>query len=236
MIENSICKFLGFNPAQATYTEYQPDIGYNSLIEPGNSALNADLIAGKVIYWNRGTLNNTILTLQQVPVRSIISIYDNPGAFLTYPANWLSGYLVDPSQYYLDSDDQNFCWNGQIIRSYGFWGTIRRTIQVTYVAGMTTSEMNAQMPEIKLAVCKALQNELIGNSYKMFSMQMLANGMMGIPHSVQIRDFQLTLDTDELMRMLGIRDVPGLQFGTYDLPPDCKQILEKYVSFNRYLG
>jgi hypothetical protein len=138
LAESSLKNFIGFSAESATYTQFFPARGgYNE-----DEIVGLDVVNNRVVAEYAGGFSG--LFLKELPVRSITSIYDDPAAFggqgaSDFPA---SSLLTSGTDYYLDVDQSGISWSGKVIRRYGTWSQVPRSIKVTYVAGFTAAELD----------------------------------------------------------------------------------------------
>lgn len=138
-VEAAIKKYLHIDIEQATYTEFLPRQNNNAPIYPGGIG-GYDVIGNKAFPWSYSSSDR--LQLKQSPVRSVLSVYEDPTAYGgqadgSFPE---SSLLLPGKDYYLDIDDSGFSTSGQLIR-IGVWSGMPRSIKVTYVAGYTPAEL-----------------------------------------------------------------------------------------------
>lgn len=159
-VEAEIRRFCGQNIMQPVdaYVEFHPTTDRYVPLDP--------LLQNDVAWNNRYTLNMSgapawdghVLPLNQGLVRSITEIrFDTDSNAGTSASDFPSTGIVDSSAYYLDVDEEDpsdllISWSGNVILKSGTWPTRRRSIKVTYVAGLTAAEMDDEFSDIRLAV------------------------------------------------------------------------------------
>lgn len=223
LIEGRVKEFLGYAVEEATYTEYYPATSVNRWADGDPINGGYDLLGGQAVPRQRGNISRQVLRLREVPVRVITAVYENPGAFFTAGGTWPAASLLPTNAYYLDSLDGDFCWSGWLYRQNGLWSTQARTIKVTYEAGMSSAEILAKRPAIKLATLKAVTSSITAEI-----MKSRALGAFGLPASHSIKDFSMSYDYASAFKLLGN---PGVM----DLPQDVKQLLEPYRHMPRLI-
>jgi hypothetical protein len=219
-IESRVKKFIGWNVERATYTHYLPNSGPNRYFDGDPITGGYDMIGGQAVPRQRGNLVRQILILREIPVRSVTSIYENPGAYTVAGGTWPTTSLLPTNSYFLDTLDGDMSWTGHVYRQNGLWSTQARCVKVTYVAGLTAEEITASRSEIKLAVIRAVTSSYISDMMR--SRSLLG---YGLPTSRSIKDVSVGFDHATLLKLLG-------NPGSYDLPQDTKQMLEPYINYN----
>lgn len=143
-------KFVGHGIAQATYTEYQRknNIGY----VPNTDEVN--VIGDKVYLGHSNSLMGEYLQLDNAYVRSITSIYEDLAAFFGQgSSDFAAGTLLTAgTDYYLELDKSGLSKSGRVLRVYRNWSSRPGTIKVTYVAGLTSAELDDEYSFVKEAL------------------------------------------------------------------------------------
>jgi len=173
---------------------------------------------------NIGDRSLATLRLRNTPVRSITSIYENPGAFGTTPPSWPDACLLPSNVYYLDSPDMDLCWTGKVYRQLGLWSTTPRCIKVTYTAGLSSGEIDANFPGIKMAVMIWLAKEYISALMRGKFAQ-----MGGIQSSVSIEGFS-TASMNPMSMGVASFQTPSA------IPPEAHAYIRQYINLSRYFG
>lgn len=153
--EGAVVEFLGYNPCQAQYTKYVPQ-------EEGNQQTNdpvyvLDSSASRAVpgfYYNP-----RIIQLRDLPVRSIVSIFEDATGYFgqepnSFPANT---QLVQGSDFFLKMDTDGLSWNGQVVRRAFWFPMTIGSVKITYVAGFTDGELETTYSCFGEAVCIAAQ-------------------------------------------------------------------------------
>lgn len=138
MSEDAIRTYLGYTVTQGTYTHFLPDED-----EATEGPMKLDVVNNRVSMEFEGGVGD--LWLPERPVRSITSVYEdrasNGGQGVgDFAAETL---LTAGTDYFLDYTTSGASWSGLLRKCYGAWSPKRRSVKVTYVAGMTGAELDA---------------------------------------------------------------------------------------------
>jgi hypothetical protein len=152
--ERLVKKHVGYEVESGTYSQFYPTNippqVWDALIDPQQWGL-----------WQEFSPGFDRLYLEQIPVRSITAVYENPDQV------WTSDYLTDPSQYRLDQSTAGTCESGALLRVYGAWDYVHPSgIRVDYTAGWTPDELSDIASDFQLAVTYTtlkIYNELVMN-------------------------------------------------------------------------
>lgn len=161
-VEAEIRRWCGQNimqPADA-YVDFLPENDRYIPVDP--------LLQNEVSWNNRYSYNvgggpgmdGHILPLRQGMVRSITEIrIDTGSAAGTSGDDFPASTILDSSTYFLDVDEKDpsnllISWSGNVIYRGGNWPTRRRSIKVTYVAGLTAAELDDEYSDLRFAVCE----------------------------------------------------------------------------------
>ena len=140
-----------------------------------------------------------IVRLRNVPVRSITSVYEQPGACAgqvsgAFPASTL---LTAGTHYWLDIERAGLSRTGFLRKRVGAWPVEAGSIKITYVAGFTAAELDGEVDageinasDIKLAVYLTLAHYW----NKMLSQKAGLQG--GIKTSESLGDYSYSLGGD----------------------------------------
>jgi len=146
--EGAVIKFLGYDPAQRSRTEFYPQIDLSRVGDAGVWEVN-DTEA----YIRRISQAATDeLQLKHIPIRGTPAIdlrieYD--GRFGTKTGSFAtSSQKVEGTDFWaqydsLDSSGNKICSDG-ILRSYGRWPSEPGAVKVVYTAGYTAAELEGQ--------------------------------------------------------------------------------------------
>lgn len=183
--ENAVKEYVGYEIEQATYEDLYPDKAISTRWEGDSTAVGFDMMGGAVVPRETFPTGRRELVLNQLPVRSITSIYDNPAAYNTAGGAWTVG-LLPTNNYYLDLDRVGgMSWSGIVRRHVGAWSSVPNTIKITYVAGLTAAELASRYTEYGMAV-KVAVAKLVGDAVARANTARTGRGPVG---SVGIRDF-----------------------------------------------
>jgi hypothetical protein len=229
-VEREVKKVIGYNPEQATYTEFYPERTINSTRDDDGGFGLWDVVGNRATRLERGGFERTEFILKNLPVRSVTSIYENLNAWTTGVANgdFPSNTLLAASQYYLDQSEAGISRTGKLVRSYGIWTSAPRTVKVTYVAGWTAAEMIVQMPEVQLAIKIAVSRvylDLLAR-YQI----LLADGR--IEQSTSITDFSIGYQDTQSAGVGGYRN--GTSGSASILPEESRLLLSQHVNLARF--
>lgn len=241
-VEGKIIEFLGYDPTYATGNiEYLPSDGFNRFLDAGDGGAGIDVIGGLVVRNTRPVIARNAIRLTKLPVRSVEEVIDNPGAWnTTAGGSWTVG-LVPAASYYLDCDKPGFSWSGQLFRSNGSWGVNRRSIRVTYTAGLQSgSEMNTHWPHLKLAAVKAMMAVYMREVTKAAAVLGInagtSAGQIGTAQSVSIRDFSVSFNTQLLASMISGAGQSGTAADDgFALPAEVTELLQLKANYSAYL-
>lgn len=164
---------------------------------------------------------------QIIKVLCVGGLCGGGSAYQVAGGDWPATTLLPTNSYYLDCSESGISWTGQLLRVSGVWSSTRRTIKVTYTAGLTALEIDSHMPGLKLAVLKAITGAYLTESLKSRSLT-----AFGLPGGLTIKDFSVSLDNGATFGLITGSAGPG----GFALTPDVKQMLEPWVNYGRYFG
>jgi hypothetical protein len=175
-VDRSIKKFVGCNLEFATYTHYLPQ---KSRIPDRDPLIDYfDVSGGRLVAASiSGIAEYAQLQLPEIPVRSVIEIREDIGAYGGQAAqDFPDTTILTPGvSYYVDFDEidgndanGNFTGiakSGLVRRIIAYWSGRERSIKVTYTAGYTPDELNLDVVngvsgiagDIKMAALVAIQ-------------------------------------------------------------------------------
>lgn len=220
MIEGLVENYLGFRVAKQQHVEYHPT-NLTVRTRDDNLVDGYELVAGKVA--PRGTRSDrvqNVIALTHVPVRSIVDIRENSAAWdaggstPSFPSNTI---IQDGIAYRVDWKENDsvlgvISKTGLIFRRAGAWAWTPRSVQVTYVAGYTSDELDKAAPQIKLAVVE-------GVAHRLRELAMMTGGSSGIIVSEAIDGWNTTYAAPNIGLTLG---------GATQLPPSVLKMLEPF--------
>jgi hypothetical protein len=217
-VVNLIESVLGWALERQTFTDYLPAYPERTLGSP--------LVLG---YDMASEVGRGVLQLPRIPVRSVTSVYENPDAWMSGdPAgSWPDTTLLSSDDYLPDWSSAGISWSGLLTRSNGLWSYEPRGVKVTYVAGLTPSELNSQYPLIKNALLKTLVS-----NYSRDSQISRTISLGGVVRSVSVEDFSVTF-TDPNSGGAGRISAT---MGDLSIPKSAMGDLARFVNYGRYFG
>lgn len=228
LIQQAIEKLIGFPIIQASHVEFYPGTITNYAGGGDYLVGNWDVSAGRAIAQVRDHQYRRILGLRCLPIRSITEVCEFMGAWdggldgLTFPY-FPATSILPASSYRADFGESGVSWTGRVIRNHGIWIRDLRCIKVTYVAGLTQAEVNADYGDLKLALLTSIQSAYIG-----IVMRALAAESGGFVQSTSITDFSESIGDPKTI---------GVWFdNNYMLPPEAQRMLSRYINLRRYAG
>lgn len=224
--EAAIRRYLHYDPAQETRTEYYPQIARRPYNREG--VWEADDTQAYLRYSIE--YDEDELQLKHLPVRSITSVkidYDGrsgaaSGAFGSGTAK-TEGTDFWPNYDMLDSSGNKLCNDG-ILRSVGGWPTEPGSIQVVYVAGYTDAEFHGDDEVVDASnILEAVIDEAVRRVKKAYSRMKTSAGIgIGPFSSESLGDYSYSVDTNLLARLVG---------GGFDLLPETMFKLQNHVNY-----
>lgn len=221
--QDAINTFLGYNPVQDTYTEYYP--------EQSNAKVRSELIdawersgTNKIVPVERYVAERRMLVLRRLPVRTIVSVYENPDAWLTPGGSWPADTLLaEGDQWVLDVLTAGISWTGFLIRNVGPWSIQERCVKVTYTAGLTQQEIADTWPALRHAYMLTVQTNY--NEMLMHIGGHAGGGGVGAIVQEHLADWGVQYDqaTNALLYGMGKR-----------MPAKAAQLLEQKVNLANY--
>lgn len=216
--------FLGYSPAEATRTEYYP--------ARVNMTQRESLIDGwergggnKVVPVERYQSERRVIALRHIPVTQIVSVYENPDAWLTDPADFPAANLLTAgSDYYLDMHDDTKSLTGFLIRATGPWSAADRCVKVTYTAGYSAVQLAGDYGTFRYAYL--VQCQVMYNTAKIQRMAGKLGSMPGILASESLGDWSASYDTLTAQKLYGYQN---------KVAPAVAEILEKSLNYSAYL-
>lgn len=220
-VQKTLDNFMGMALTQRTLTEFYP-VGTNLRVR--SELIDAYERSGnKVIPVERYVNERRILRLQNTPVRSITSVYENPDAWLIPGGDWPAENLLDPSDYMLDCLQAGMSWTGFLVRNIAPWSVAERCVKITYVAGLSADELE-DYPDILLAYYTQVQLD-----YNQAIMHLQGTGQgQGVGAIVQehIDSWGVQYDQATNAQLYGMQN---------RIAPRVARILEPYVNYSRFI-
>lgn len=241
--ERLVRKYVGYGIEQMTFTEYHPLITTRPAMSQGYTdddeilAYEGSPQGARPIRQGRGNSRDT-LRLNNLPIRSITSIYEDPSAWTTVPSGTgfpASSLLTEARDFYVDWDgtDQSgnrICESGMVFRTGGIWSLTARTVKVTYVAGYTEAELANTGNAEDLGAAMDFKMAILMTSSKLIK-EAIANGLSGPQNTGMI--VQETIDGYNVtyaQPLTGVDCILG-----NDLPVGAKRLLESRVRMSQFL-
>lgn len=209
-VEAEIRRFCGQNIAQPAdaYIDYLPETDWHVPVDP--------LLQNDYAWYTRyesfvtggPTAEGHVLPLRQGLVRSITQIrIDVGGSAGTSGSDFGSTTVLDSSNYFLDVADQDpddvlLSYSGAVISKAGNWPTRRRSIKVTYVAGLTGEELDNEFSDLRLAVCQEILDRYVNLSSGAGGARVKSErlGDWEISYSLQDKDSRLSQEVKDVLQ------------------------------------
>lgn len=219
-IQKLMFDFIGYDPREATVTEYLPvkQANLRADLDLTNNAF--DLNGGVVV--PRGVASNQRreIILGRLPVRSITSVYENFAAFNTAGGIWPTESLLAANTYYLDSREAGICWTGILYRNVGSWSVVPHTIKITYASGLSQTELDTDYLIFQQAIMSTLLPAV--TNFLMRSRNAVAGFSAG---RFSIQDFSVDTAQPNNVGVTGL----GSNIGASALTTETMQMLSKYI-------
>lgn len=210
MVEMAVQRAVGYSIAQTTHTHYLPVRTQGAQMQEG---LHYDVRGNRAVleYPTRG-LEATQLLLQELPVRSITSVNEDPGAYGGQGASDFSGSdLTAGVDYWLDQTESGISRSAILHKTGGSWSSAARTVKVVYVAGYTQTELSTGIAApLQLAVLLGIRAQFAQRGQG-----------VGAIKSEKLGDWAATYA------------VPDEGGGV--LPRPAKKIIQPFVSYARFM-
>lgn len=241
--ERMIRKYVGYAIEQQTFTEYHPLITTRPAMSQGYTedeeilAYEGSPQGARPIRQGRGNSRDTI-RLNNLPVRSIVSIYEDPSAWLAVPAG--SGFpsstlLVEGRDFYpdwdgVDASSNRWSKSGIVFRTGGIWSLIARSVQVTYVAGYTAAELQAMSNDVTGGDAMDFKMAVLMTGAKLVK-EAIANGLEGPANTGMI--VQESIDGYAVTYAQPLKGIDVTLVN--DIPEGAKKLLEERVRMSKFL-
>ena len=162
-VEAAVRRYVGHGIAQNTYTnEYHRrgrigPSGSGAYVQVDSEVLDVGMLES-------GSVDGHILQLDNSFVRSITEIREDSNGRFGQGSGFGSGTtLSSGSDYYLELDSTGICKSGRVIRHYRNWCNEPGSIRVTYVAGLTSAELDNEYSFVKMAILHDIQDAMESN-------------------------------------------------------------------------
>ncbi len=223
-VDRMFADFLGYSVSQATRTEYYPpriNLTQRDSLVDGFERSGTN----KVVPVDRYRNERRVLMLRHLPVTAIVSVYENPDAWLTDPADFPADTLLTAgSGYYLDIEQNGASQTGFLMRATGPWSVAERCVKVTYTAGYTAEQLADAYAHLKYAFLNQMQVSF--NTVKIHRMAGKVGGMPGLIASESLGDWSASYDTASNATLYGMSN---------RLAPAVCAVLESYVNYSAFV-
>jgi hypothetical protein len=194
-VEAEVRRFCGQNIAQPAdaYVDFLPESDWHVPVDPllqqgvGWHDRHSYVVSGGPSH------DGHLLPLRQGLVRSITEIrIDTASSAGTDGSDFPSSTILSSDFYFLDVAEKDpsdllISRSGIVVYKGGNWPTRRRSIKVTYVAGLTAAELDDEYSDIRLAVCQEVLERY----------QNLSNPGVGRVKSERLGDWAVTYATSD---------------------------------------
>jgi hypothetical protein len=153
MTEYLVRDFCGHGITQATYTdEFYP---VDDLTPDVRRKL-MEYRGGQVVTIPEGTARADSIYLRNIFTKSITTVHEDTAAYAGQgPSDFAAASLLTAGTHYylvLDNDASTISKSGELRRIGTGWSTRPGTIKITYVAGLTATELDEEYLALKFAV------------------------------------------------------------------------------------
>lgn len=219
LAEDAVKQYVGYSIEQATHTHYLPE----------DSTYQGELVGYDVInnrVYEEYSCGPRFLYVPERPLRSITSIFEDPSAEGGQASGdfGVSTELTAGLDFYIDYTVAGVSWSGRLERIVTNWSTKRRTVKVTYVAGLTAGELAGTTairgPEGG-GVSAIRYAAMMAASMYYNEAQSLNDGGQGPIKSERLYDYAVTY-ADDMVKLMSMQ---------YKLPPKAMLLLDP---FRRY--
>lgn len=151
--ERAVKTYLGYEVEEDSYTEYLPIAG-NDLYESA-------LIAGDDALIQYNGVNDKLF-LNQLPVRSIVSLYENQTAYGVAANFTAANLLTEGTHFYLHRGGTTISKSGMVVRIGSSWPNTPMSVKVGYTAGYTANELaKTNIPYAVMLAFSAAWSEIL---------------------------------------------------------------------------
>jgi len=157
-VESAINRVVGYPLVESTYTEFLAAAGGERPPLEFGIDVGWDRIGTVVMPRSRVDQAQGYLQLTRLPVRAVTSVYENLAAWTTGATNgnWPEACLLPATAYRLDMAVPDRCDSGRLVRVVGCWASSPRSVKVTYTAGLSGAEIEADHGQVKAAALDSL--------------------------------------------------------------------------------
>lgn len=226
-----VIRYLGYDPVQATRTEYYPQSDYGGM----GQQLIYDVNASSAFQRRLSGGATDQLQLKHLPIRSITTLAIDYGG----RSDTVSGSFTDVksegndfwANYDLvDASGNKVCTDG-ILYSEGLWSSAPGSIKITYIAGYTEDELRGSDPVIDASpIWDTVLSETVRRAKYMLSTSYSANRggfVVGTIETEKLGEYSYSVATNTTNRTSS---------GIYDLLPESKERIDSFVNMGYMLG
>lgn len=223
MAESAVKTWVGYAIEQTTFTHFLPEVDTRE-----GRIESLDATTDRVFF--EATDGTERLYLPERPLRSITSLYEDAAAYAGQGASDFAAatLLTAGTDFYIDYTTSGVSWSGLVVKIAGTWPSRRRTVKVTYSAGLSAAELagttsvsgpnGVGVGQLKLAAIIASAIAFRQHS----SVAAGVGGGVGPVQSERLADYSVTYG----------KSVDNLfGFGT-DLPDGVKRLLEPFKRYD----
>lgn len=231
--ETAIRRYLGYDPVQASRTEYYPQTPAR---QSGEFIWESNESIAYVRQLNESATSELIV--QHLPIRSHPAIdlrVDYDGRFGTQAGSFAAGTLkVEGTDFWpnyqgFDSAGYKVCRDG-IIRSIGLWPTEAGCVKIIYTGGYTAAELRGQDSLIDAGPIwdACLQETIRKAKGVLLTKKNTSIGWLAGPiTSENLGDYSYTMDSSLISKMFG---------SSTDLTTESKEKLSSFINWGYNLG
>jgi hypothetical protein len=236
-VERLVKEFVGFEIEYGTFVEYFPDRGLftplDMLIEGYEGA------SGRAVPIERFRSDNRLIQLNNLPVRTVNTVYEDPGAWdmavAGVPSYASTSQLFEGTDWMLDikraagaqgnlTYTYPLCTSGFIFRRTGVWSNVERAVKISYNAGYTAAEIQTIFPMAKLAVLHDVGRHF--NQAKFQRPNRFTGAGGGAVTSESIGGYNVSADPQTQAQNFGLVQA---------LSPAAMKYLEKYQRYSQFI-
>lgn len=228
--ERLVKEHVGYEIEQATHIEFHPVLNRSVEGDPMVEGYEGSTGGAVPVYWGQDDARS--IYLDQLPLRSITSVCENISAWDTAGGSWPAGNDLSEgadfrADYELVLSGQNLSWSGALVKNYGTWPRVARSVRVEYVAGLSATELDFDgrygvFKQAALLTCQINFLEALSNTI---------NDQSGGAGTGVINE---SLDGWSVSYSGAM--VEALFSMQSTLPEKAKQMLQPYVRMSRFLG
>lgn len=193
--------------------------------------------SGRAVPIERFRSDNRLIQLRQLPVRTVQTMFEDPGAFdnavgsvpVFAPGTQLfegKDFMVDVFELGVPGVTGSLpvCISGFVFRRTGVFSQVERSVQVTYTAGWTSAEIQLRYPQFKKAVRDTVVKFF--NEYKFQRPNVLTGVGGGAVVAEAISGYSVSVDAESQRNNYGLITV---------LPPSVMRLLEEDLRYSKFI-